>query len=301
MTIFSQLQGTPQTVYALLRTLEALGEHVHKDTLSDWLTPGPHASQSSSRITNTLACAKSLGWVDESDGLVSLKLKQVPSNAPDYGDLIYRTLRDTEVDDNRALLGVYAVMVLRCQIDENPEQVINWTNKQWVDYVSPRLESAFPGVTFNTTRTAPLKRWLAFAGLLWNQLKLDPLPDMTNRVERELNPILISLGKQPNEEIAPSIFFEALKERMPFIVGGKLFEQIAEGDAEYKPNLGATGWLVSHALRELEQDQKLRLSERGDPIDPLILPKTPIHLMPKTISGITIWPSIQATNDEETS
>ena len=266
MSVFSDTQGTPERVYALMRLIDAVGGSVSRKLAADLLDPkfalGRTDEQERSDFTQTLRAAKGLKLIDEAGGMLSNAFTCAPLSYLAFGDLVHRLLLASGLDDpNGTILDAFALFAERIESLGDGQWLATVSNDTLADQIRALLASRRPEVgTFNPTRVAPLAKWTDTIGLTVSiGSRQRSFPDVARRLAREL----VNIPNEAREKgISAEVFVAWVLERMPYLPGGSryvsLFGQTGRAGA------GRLSIVLSAALRGLHDDEVVRLEVVGD-------------------------------------
>lgn len=270
MSLLSDTQGRPHTVRAVIQTMKLLGGTLPDDEVVRWFLPGPFQGENTenakSRISQTLGCARSLGWVETERRVHRLTNLQIPTTPDAFLDHLHSTLCATDKVEDRRVLEAYSVVVLHMEEERTTDWLKDWTAPRLADFIDLAIRGGEEGPrTFNTTKLTAWPEWLEGIGLAWNSKSERSLkqflPDPVPRLQRELPHLGAELGF--DREIPPFDFLRALGRRMPYLDSGVILQDISERMKRPLPQDRVT-LVLGRALRELEEDGELTLASRGD-------------------------------------
>lgn len=276
MTLLSSPQGTPERVWSLIAGLAALGGTSPRAAYDDLLNPGFLRDGAEVKAKATLAAdthnaALSLGLVQSSRDHVSLSA-QVPSDFAGFADLVHDRLVSLEaVGADTAILEGFAWIV--AQSDRLGG--IEWIYQTGRDAFADQANAGLTGKDMNTTRLPAWRRWLAFLGLgviMPHDRNAPDFPSPTRRMVRELERLELSAGAK----LGAGEFVSLLARRMPYLDRGRLFNQACQRIA-HAPNGARLSPLYSSALRELHDEQSIRLVPSGDAAERIRLTEDSSH------------------------
>lgn len=266
MSVFTDTQGTPERVHALMKLIAAVGGSVSRKTAADLLDPkfaqGRTDEQERSDFTQTLRAARSLRLIDEAGGMLSNMSIVAQASYLEFGDLVHALLVAAEPSDpNGTVLDAFAFFTERIEFYGDGQWLATTSNDTLADQIRDLLASRRPDVgTFNTTRIAPLSKWTDAIGLTAGVgSRQRSFPEVTRRLAREL-------GSVPNEArvggMPAHAFVAWVLERMPYMPGGNRFVSLfgLSGNA----SAGRLSIVLSAALRGLHDDGIIKLEVLGD-------------------------------------
>lgn len=266
MSVFSDTQGTPERVYALIRLIEAVGSSLPRKVAADLLDPkftlGRSVDQERSDFTQTLRAAASLGLIEEADGILANAGAAAPSTYLEFGDLVHARLVAAPLDDsNGVVLDAFALFAERLEAEGDGQWLATASNDALADQVRNLLAAKRPETgTFNSTRVAPLAKWTGAIGLTAEvTARQRPILDVSRRLARELRTLP---GETREAGLSSSAFVTWVLDRMPYLPGGSRYVSLfgAVGTA----GAGRIPIVLSAALRDLHDDGTIRLDAMGD-------------------------------------
>lgn len=268
MALLTATQGTPHRIWSLLQILDARGEALSREEIEGWMNPEIHIEGESARseksaVGQTIDATAGLGFIDRNAGLLGLSIKEVPKNAEVLADEIYNRLASTAEDDADSVMLEALALVLA---KSNAEKACHWASSiardPLADFLRDYLGPGHDGKTFdrfNPTKLTSWKRWLEFLGL-WRELSHGmSQPVLTKRLGREVSRI----GLATDAEIDAVDFLAKLRVHMPFVDGGRLYEQACER-LKLPSKREELSVCFSAALRELDTSGTIKLIRRGD-------------------------------------
>ena len=284
MSLLSDTRHTPQRVYALLRLLDANDGRLGFDNISAWLKPRVRLGNQTALdeddniIRQLLGATTSLGMIESVSRNEYQLVGPVPSSIGDFADAVHDRLVAIEgTHADAILLEAFAAMVVLTEKEQGT---------MWLDLNSKdRAALINSGVRapeseeddeekkrFNSTKSAPWKRWMIFLGLGVPMPKSDFYPYPAQRVLREFARLRAD-GTIPTVMDA-DLFIERIAERMPYLDNGRLF--LASADRlRLPPLVRSISRVLSGTLRDLHDDKLLALDVIGDAKDTYKLSKEP--------------------------
>jgi hypothetical protein len=271
MSLLSDTNHSPQRVFALLRLLDAQGGELEFETIKTWFKPelsGIHQRPSEDvNIRQMLGAATSLGMI-ELAGQNRYRLSgQPPESLEAFADLVHDRLAGASTDHpDSIVLEAFAAMVAVTEM----EQGTAWLDEN-AKARAARINAAVRrdsdesadenSLRFNSTKSAPWKRWLIFLGLVISIPNGDLYPYPAPRLARELERACADETVPNRFEIEP--FMNLVATRMPYFDGGRLFQSAAE-QIRLAPLERRLSRVLSGALRDLHDDRWLKLETIGD-------------------------------------
>lgn len=276
MSLLSSPQGTPERVWSLVAGLSALGGTSPRGTYDDLLNPGFERDGAEVKAKAALAAdahnaALSLGLVESGRDQVSLSAP-VPADFAGFADLLHDRLAALEADGpDSAILEGYAWMAA----ESDRQGGVEWIYQTGRDAFADQANSGLSGKEMNTTRLPAWRRWLAFLGLgvtMPHDRNAPDFPSAAARMVRELERSEHAAGTQ----LGANEFITLLARRMPYLDRGRLFHQACQRIG-HAPNGARLSPLSSSALRELHDDQSIRLVPSGDAAERVRLMEDTAH------------------------
>jgi hypothetical protein len=276
MSLLSSPQGTPERVWSLVAGLSALGGTSQRASYEDLLNPGFERDGGEIKAKAALAAdahnaALSLGLVESGRDLVSLS-NPVPIDFASFADLLHDRLAALEADDtDRVILEGYAWIAA----ESDRLGGVEWIYQIGRDAFADQANSGLSGKEMNTTRLPAWRRWLAFLGLgvtMPHDRNAPDFPSPATRMVRELERSELAAGTQ----LGAAEFVALLARRMPYLDRGRLFTQACKR-ISHTPNSARLSPLMSLALRELHEDQSIRLVPSGDAAERVRLTEDASH------------------------
>ena len=288
MTLLSSPQGTPERVWSLVAGLSALGGTAQRPTYEALLNPGFQRNGSEVSAKATLAAdahsaALSLNLIKSSRDQVSLSIA-APNNFTGFADLVHDLLlvdNDTNVDT--AILEGFAWVVA----ESDHQGGLEWLYSIGRDDFADKINAGLTGKEMNPTKAVAWRRWLAFLGLTVAMPIDSNAPDYpfpSTRIARELQREEIS----PRTSMPAIDFLALISRRMPYLDQGRLFKQACQRMG-YAANSGRLSPLLSAALRDLHDNQTLRMIASGDAAERIRLHEDATHPI-DTFATVVIFP-----------
>lgn len=263
MSVLSATSGTPERVFALLKLLDALGAPSDRSTIESLMTSKVDreaGEENRTSIQQTLAAARGLNLISEAEGKVGLGQSPGPSSYLSFADLVHERLVSKDVGDgNSVVLEAFAYVAHRSDAEGGPHWFMEMAGERLAealrDFIDAQREESGKG-TFNTTRTSHWQKWTDLLGLTVSFGRGRSFPDITSRLWRE---IAAGEASPTNVDVPAREFLSRVLHRMPYLPGGaRSVELLGPATTE------GVSELLSAALRDLEDDGRLRLVVIGD-------------------------------------
>jgi hypothetical protein len=302
MSLLSDIQGTPERVWSLLRLMSAVGGSLSVSEIDAWMNPNFRSGGGMSRetlspsavppsVTQTIGCAVSLGLIEMvQKGQYKLSV-ELPQSLDGFADLVHGVLAAQADDEpNSVMLEAYAAAVALIEKHGGT----SWANRTRTD-LAGEIDHALRAVDerdgdrrFNSTKYASWARWMIFLGL-GREVPMPGgrdtfYPYPAERLDRELT--LLTDKLPPEQEHDFDAVLIHLSRRMPYLDGGRWLMATAERlGAGLRPR--TVTLVLSGALRDLHDDGRLFLATLGDAADAFALGRDPTHPQ-RSVKTLTI-------------
>jgi hypothetical protein len=292
MSLLSSPQGTPERVWSLVAGLSALGGTSSRGAYDDLLNPGFERDGAEVKAKATLAAdahnaALSLGLVEIDRNQVSLAVP-LPSDFAGFADLLHDRLAALEADSaDTVILGGFAWMAA----ESDRQGGVEWIYQMGRDAFADQANTGLSGKEMNPTRLPAWRRWLAFLGLgvtMPHDRNAPDYPSPSSRMVRELERSELRVEAQ----LGANEFVALLARRMPYLDRGRLFNQACQR-ISHAPIGARLSPLLSSALRELHDDETIRLMPSGDAAERVRLTEDAAHPI-DTFTTVTLFPGRSA-------
>ena len=276
MTLLSSPQGTPERVWSLVAGLAALGGTSSRATYDSLLNPGFERDGAEVKAKATLAsdahnAALSLALVDGARDQVSLE-GALPDSFAGFADLVHdRLIGLASGDGDAVILEGSAWMVA----ESDRQNGVQWIYQAGREEFAELANAGLTGKEMNSTKAVAWRRWLAFLGLgvpTPTERSAPDFPSPAMRILRELERAEIAVGSG----LPAAEFVALIARRMPYLDRGRLFTQACQRIGHAAP-ANRLSPLLSTALRDLHDDQSLRLVPSGDAADRIRLSEDSSH------------------------
>lgn len=276
MTLLSSPQGTPERVWSLVAGLSALGGTSPRAAYDALLNPGFERDGLPVKAKATLAsdahnAALSLALVESARDQVSLG-SALPESFPDFADLVHdRLITLASGDGDAVILEGFAWMVA----ESDRQNGMQWIYQAGREEFAEQANFGLSGKEMNSTKAVAWRRWLAFLGLgvpMPTERSAPDFPSPAMRILRELDRADVAAGST----LPAAEFVAMLARRMPYLDRGRLFAQACQRIG-HAPTVNRLSPLLSAALRDLHDDQSLRLVPSGDAAERVRLSEDASH------------------------
>jgi hypothetical protein len=229
------------------------------------------------------SAALSLKLVEANREAVNLAI-DAPNDFATFADLVHDQLLGLENGDSNAIiLDGYAWIVA----ESDRQGGLEWIYQTGRDDFAERINAGLSGTEMNTTKAVAWRRWLAFLGLgvtMPSDRNAPDFPSPSRRIHRELTRAGLKAGDQLSAEELMSL----LARRMPYLDRGRLFAQVCQRMG-HTANLGRLSPLLSGTLRDLHDDQTIRLVPSGDSAERVRLSQDNSHPI-DAFTTVSIFP-----------
>lgn len=289
MTLLSSPQGTPERVWSLVAGLSALTGSSSRATYDSLLNPGFERNGAEVKAKATLAAdahnaALSLQLVETSPEHVALTI-EAPDNFAGFSDLVHdRLVALNSGEPDAAILEGFAWIVAESDRQGGLEWIYHGGAKEFADLAN----AGFASKEMNTTKAVAWRRWLAFLGLgvaMPNDRNAPDYPSPSARIVRELE----RSDRPAGASLPAGEFLALLTRRMPYLDGGGLFIQACQRMG-YAATSGRLSPLLSASLRDLHDDQTIRLVPSGDAAERVRLREDSSHVVGDAFVSVILFP-----------
>jgi hypothetical protein len=265
MSLMTDIQGTPERVWALVKLLGAQGPELPRASIRNWMDPFD-SDPKGTALGNTISACASLGFVETDSQSVRLTIGDMPNDIDAFADRVHTRLKETPSDHGDSIvLEVLAWFVARSAKEQGTTWVADYDTSELCDVIRNDIRVGEDDKRFNTTRYPRWRDWISFLGLGIDIPRTGTLqtfyPCVTERLARVISKLRLVLSTE--KEIEASDFLKTVVSEMPYMDGGALFEQALErvkaarGPRQLSP-------VLSVALRDLQGDGFLDLRMHGD-------------------------------------
>lgn len=275
MSILSDTQGSAERIWSLLRLLAANDGAMDRQDILNWMAPSfgsdPTFSPSgqATAATQTLGAASSLGLLKANGNVYTLAVAEVPDSIDAFADAVHRRLCEVPTEHADAVvLEAYAAILVLTERHAGTHWIRERSTKELADTDLAEILRTDDQTErrFNSTKYSHWIRWVSFVGLGLPQTVSGGrssafYPTLTERLERELS--LVTAEFSGSEEWDVPTFLERLGQRMPYLDGGVLFDELRER-AGLRPMGRRLSRVLSNALCDLHDDGVIELVTVGD-------------------------------------
>lgn len=265
MSLLSNAQARPETLRSMVSLFQILNRELSAEEVLSFLAPEPSGLRRAlSAAEQSLSAAKGLGLFSEVEGTgkktYRLQGRFLLEQEGFFSDWLHRHLVEMKNEDKDfRLLFVYAWFVVRC----DQEQSTKWIRELNVDSLADQCKIQMD-IDFNSTQYRSWRLWMIYIGLGWEGIqKSSFVPHLAERLYRELKS-LVSAGELP-ETCAPDEFLSCISKCMPYVDRGMLFQEALIRCRYSSKSDKQISYLLSAALRELEEEGQIELTRaKGD-------------------------------------
>ena len=268
MSLLSSTQGTPDRVWSLVRLAAALGGELPRGEADDWLNPGFRRGQTlvqdkPEAMGQVVNAATSLGALVAEGGALRLAEGCPGEDEAAFRDWAHDRLAALDgAQKDAVVLETYAWIGARSVAEGSLLWTHAWTREAFVDAADKALPEGADDdgpVRVNTTKLPALRRWLEYLGLM-TALPIansPPHPSAAPRLARELARAGV------RGRMSADTFLQLVAGRMPYLDGGRTFDQAARRNA-IPINPRQASPLLTEALHDLDDAGVIKLGILGD-------------------------------------
>lgn len=265
MSLMTDIQGTPERTWALVKLLAAQGPELQRSSIKNWMDP-LDSDPKGTALNNTISACASLGFVETSSESVRLTIGEVPEDIAAFADRVHTRLKGTSSDHgDSVVLEVLAWFVARSAKEQGTTWVVDYDTPALCNLIRNDIRVGEDDKRFNTTRYPRWRDWMTFLGLGIDIPRAGALqtfyPCVTERLGRVIRQLRSILGT--DKELDAEEFIKAVAREMPYMDGGVLYE-VAVDRVKAVPTPGQLSPVLSVALRDLQADGVLVLRMPGD-------------------------------------
>ena len=279
MSLLTDTQGSPERVWSALAGVTTFGE-LSRAELESLLNPGFLKAGldpvKTVNIRQVIGAASSLGALKVDRTSAATNLQTATPTQVEMADWTHDVLCSLEPEHKDAvILETYAWLVARSDQDGS----MAWMHEMNADAFADAAVEGLVGVDddgdvkMNKSKVVAWRRWLVFLGLATPlPSPLLPQPSPATRLRREL----VRAG-MAGATLGGQEFLSVVAERLPYLDRGRLFLQACERLGRL-PSSQRLSPMLSIALRDLEDDGSLKLTQLGDASGIIQLAEDPTHL-----------------------
>lgn len=261
----TDIQGTPERIWALVKLLSAQGPEMQRASVKNWMDPF-ESDPKGSAINNTIGACASLGFVEANSQSVCLTMTDVPGDIDAFADRVHARLKDTPSDHgDSVVLEVLAWFVARSAKEQGTTWVGDYRTDAICDVIRHDIRVGEDDKRFNPTRYPRWRDWMSFLGLGIDIPRMGTLqtfyPCVTERLARVIRKLNSVMGT--DRDIEADEFVKAIASEMPYMDGGVLYEVAIERVKAPRAQRQLSP-VFSVALRDLQADGLLDLRMHGD-------------------------------------
>jgi hypothetical protein len=265
MSLMSDIQGTPERIWALVKLLAVQGPELPRSSVKNWMDPF-NSDPKGTALNNTVGACASLGFVDANAEAVRLTIGDIPDDIHAFADRAHTRLRETPSDHgDSVVLEVLAWFIARSAKEQGTTWIADYGTTELCDVIRNDIRIGEDDKRFNSTRYSRWRDWMSFLGLGVDiprtGTSITFYPCVTERLARVIGRLKPVLGT--NREIEADDFLKAVISEMPYLDGGALFD-VAVDRVKGARAARQLSPVLSVALRDLQADGFLKLRMHGD-------------------------------------
>ena len=273
MSLLSSTQGTPERVWSLVTTVGQCGGTLPRSECDEWLNPGFKrgdimVQEKNEAVGQTVNAATSLGALIAESGELRVTHDCPTGSEAAFRDWIHGRLASLDsVEKDAVVMETYAWIAANSVKEGSLLWVHEWSQKDLVDSAAMALtegDDDDEGPRVNTTKLPALRRWLEYLGLM-TDLPVGARvqhPTAAARLSRELE----RSGLPKGRSLDAREFLDVVRARMPYLDGGRMFEQAARRRGVVIDNRQLSP-LLTAALHDLHDADLITLGVHGDASD----------------------------------
>jgi hypothetical protein len=275
MSVLSRPQGSPERVWSLVAGLSALNGSCDRMELEALLNPGFVKDELDVKVNlaladDSLGAATSLGLIRLEDQFARLGFDLVTVDFSLFADHVHEQLCtwDSSHADS-VILEMFAWTVAESDRQGGIAWLYEWSREAYADRANAALFSdGEVGHKMNSTKVPAWRRWIAFLGLSVRmpQKGVPDFPLPSARILREVD----RSKCLDSATLKAADFTKILAQRLPYLDGGRLFNQASARIGHVSRSLGLSP-LFSMALRDLHDRGDIILHLSGDSSDKISL------------------------------
>ena len=273
MSLLSSTQGTPDRVWSLVVAVGHCGAALPRSEADQWLNPGFMRQnilikEKPEAVAQTVNAATSLGALMAYAGELRLAHGCPTDSEAAFRDWAHDQLVIlNSAEKDAVVLETYAWIAAHSVKEGSVHWVHEWSPKHLADAAAGALAEGSDddqGPRVNTTKLPALRRWLEYLGLI-TALPLGGRvqhPAAAARLSREIE----RSGLPKGQPIDAREFLEVVRARMPYLDGGRMFEQAARRTGVVTDSRQLSP-LLTAALHDLHDADLISLGVHGDASD----------------------------------
>ncbi|CDZ54379.1 hypothetical protein [Neorhizobium galegae] len=284
MSMLSSPSGTSERVWSLVALLRELDGTISRADAAAWLNPEFKKDEQTigekpMAFQQVLGAATSMGAVLTVGHELQLNPTCGAETYQAFADWLYDHLIGLAAEEKDAvLLELLAWVACESARRQNHGWLLELNNNEFADKAQKGLP---PGADddgdrrMNSVKVPFWRRWLVFLGLT-EEIAVIPQyqVDMARRLRREI----ARLDIERETSIAAEDFLRTLRQRMPFIDGGRMYSEAAKR-INFSPDPFQLSPILSEALRDLHDDGTLELQVLGDMSSNYRLARNATHIV----------------------
>ncbi len=270
MSLLSSTQGTPERVWSLVSAVANCGGALGRADADEWLNPGFTrkelvVQEKPEAVAQTVNAATSLGALLAEGGQLRLAEGCPTISEATFRDWVHDRLVSLDsAEKDAVVLETYAWIAVNSVAEGSLLWVSDWPQKEFVDAAGGALaagEDDDAGPRLNTTKLPSVRRWLEYLGLMTGLPLSGRLlhPTTAARLGRELR----RAGLPSSVRIDAREFLQTVRSRMPYLDGGRMFDQAARRTGAVTDNQQLSP-LLTAALHDLHDADLITLGVHGD-------------------------------------
>jgi hypothetical protein len=276
MSLMSDIQGTPERVWALLKILKAQGGELSRPALKNWMDPF-ESDPKGTALENTIGAAESLSLAESDKASVRLTVKSLPTDIVGFARLVHGRLVKTPLDHaDSVVLEVLAWFMARSAREENTTWIADMATEDICNLIRKEIAVGADDKRFNSTRYPRWRDWMSFLGLGVDLPRSGNSSTFYPCITERLSGVVADPdGDLPlEEEIDAARFVKVVSTAMPYVDSGALFIT-AIGRVKTAPTPRQLSPVLSIALRDLNAEGVIELRMQGDARDAITLTNDP--------------------------
>lgn len=269
MSMLSSTQGTSDRVWSLIALLREYDGKITRADAAAWLNPqylkdDQTIGEKPIAFGQVLSAATSMGAVSLVGQELHLNPACTAETYDEFADWLYDQLISLPSQEKDAvLLELFAWVACESAKRQTSGWILEMTNTELADIADAALPSGADDEDerrMNSVKVPYWRRWLVFLGLM-EEISANPSYeiDMSRRLRREISRLQV----ERNVSIAAEEFLSLLRQKMPFIDGGRMYSETARR-INFSQDPRQLSPVLSEALRDLHDEGILELEVLGD-------------------------------------